>query len=106
MKFLLRCLLVLGIATVLGALLYYTVQALPGATPRPGARLETQNGNNVTNPGPRPERPENNRNDGPRLRSMVGVIGKTILFSVLVFAAVIGKNFIFERKLGRKSLGD
>jgi hypothetical protein len=106
MKFLLRCLLVLGIATVLGALLYYTVQALPGASTRPGTPLETQNGNNAPNPGSRPERPENNRNDGPRLRSMVGVIGKTILFSVLVFAAVIGKNFIFERKPGRKLADD
>jgi hypothetical protein len=105
MKFLLRCLLVLAVAIAFGVLLYYSVQALPGASPtRPGSQLESQTGNNL--PRPRPERPENNRRDGPRLRSMVGVAGKTVLFSVLVFVAVLGKNCIFERKSGTKTNSD
>lgn len=99
MKFLLRCLLVLMVAVAFGVLLYYSVQTLPGASPaRPGAQLE--NGNNAQNPGPRPERPDNRRRDGPRLRSIVGVMGKTILFSVLVFVAVLGKNFVFRKRGG------
>jgi hypothetical protein len=103
MKFLSRCLLVLAVAFAFGALLYYTVQALPGASPispRPGVQLEPQNGNAPQNPVSRPERPENKRRDGPRLRSIAGVIGKTALFSVLVFAAVLGKNFIFAKRGG------
>jgi hypothetical protein len=101
MKFLLRCLLVLAVAVAFGVLLYYSVQALPGASPaRPGSQLESQNVNNAQIPGPRPERSENNRRDGPRLRSVVGVIGKTILFSVLVFVAVLGKNFVFRKRGG------
>ncbi len=106
MKFLLRCFLVLGIAVLLGILLYYTVQALPGATPalsRPGSRLESQSGNNVPGPTPRPEHPENERGDGPRLRSILGIFAKIALFTILVFVAVLAKRFVFERKPGRKA---
>lgn len=107
MKFLLRCLLVLAIALAFGALLYYTVQALPGAAPaRPGSQLEPQNGNNAGDPAPRPERSENERGRAPRLRSIAGVVAKTVLFSVLVFVAVLAKNFIFRIRDGQKPGSD
>lgn len=102
MKFLLRCLLVLAIAVALGAMLYYAVQALPGASPSlrpPGTQLEPQNGNNTPqNPGPRPEERGNDRGGGIRLRSVIGILGKAILFSVIVLVSVIAKNIVFQKK--------
>ena len=97
MKFLLRCLLVLAIAVALGVMLYYAVQALPGASPSlsaPGAQLEPQNGNNA----PRPEGSRDDQGGGIRPRSVVGVVGKAILFSVIVFVSVIAKNIVFQKK--------
>ena len=102
MKFLLRCLVVLAIAVALGAMLYYAVQALPGASPSlsaPGTQLEPQSGNNAPeNPGPKPEGRGNDRGGGIRLRSIVGVAGKAILFSVIVIISVIAKNIVFQKK--------
>ncbi len=105
MKFLLRCLLVLAIAVALGVMLYYAVQALPGASPSssaPGTQLEPQSGNNAPeNSGPRPEGRGNDRGGGIRLRSVIGIVDKAILFSVIVFVSVIAKNIVFQKKSGR-----
>src|SRR6266498_3451193 len=99
MRFLLRSLLVLAVALAFGIVLYYAVQALPGSSPnQPGAQPVAQNGGTVPqNRPPRPEGREDDPGGGFRLRSIVGVIGKVILFSVLVTISVLAKNFIFER---------
>jgi hypothetical protein len=105
MKFLLRSLLVLAIAVVFGVVLYYAVQALPGISfnPPPGARLRPEEGRNEPDrTAPKPERRENDRGGGIRLRSLFGVVGKVIQFSVLVFVSVLAKNLIFERRLFKK----
>ncbi len=104
MKFLLRCLLVLAVAVAIGLILYYAVQALPGTSPSsnpPGTQLETQNGSNAPD-NPRPEPPRNERGGGFRLRSVVGIAGKAILFSIIVFVSVMAKNIVFERAPNRK----
>jgi len=88
-------------------MLYYAIQALPGASPSfspPGTRLEPQNGNNAPeNPGPRPEGPGNDRGGGIRLRAVAGIVGKAILFSVIVFVSVIAKNIVFQKKPNNKN---
>ena len=108
MRFLLRSLLVLAVAAALGIMLYYAVQALPGGPQTSaGARLETPAGGNTPqNLPPRQERPENGRGSGFRPRALLGVVGKIILFSVLVTISVLAKNFIFERKSKGKNSSD
>ena len=108
MRFLLRSLLVFAVALAFGIMLYYIGQALPGSSPsRPGAEVAPQNGGNSPQPlPPRQERPENDRGGGFRLRSIVGVMGKVILFSVLVTISVLAKNFIFERNSKGKNSAD
>lgn len=109
MKFLLRCLLVLAVAVVLGVLLYYAVQALPGASTisPPGTSLDPKNGDTSTQPiGPQPQGGKNDSRDGFRLRSIIGIAGHVALFSAIVFASVLAKNFIFERKPNKKNLPD
>ena len=104
MRFLFRCLVVLAVAVVAGVVLYYSVQALPGNTPAPNPpslQRPPSDGNPQSNL-PRPERPENNRGEGIRLRSVAGVFGHIGLFAVIVFIAVIAKNLIFGRKAGGK----
>jgi hypothetical protein len=101
MKFLVRSVLVLAVAVAFGALLYYAVRALPNDSPnpRPNADVQSQN----KNPAPRPERSENNRGGGIGLRSILGLARRILVFSALVFFAVLGKNYIFERKaFGKK----
>ena len=102
MKFLLRCLLVLAVAVVCGVGLYYAVQALPNGSPTvvlTRRRPETQKENSVpVNPRPRSNGSESNLFGGFRPRAVVGSAGKAVLFSVIVFIAVIAKNLIFERK--------
>ena len=100
MKFLLRSLLVLGIAAVFGVVLYYAVQALPGisSNPPPGARLQPQEGRNEPDRNAlRPERRENNQRG--LSRSILAVARRTLLFLALVFVSVLAKNLIFERRL-------
>lgn len=105
MKFLLRSLLVLAVAVACGIVLYYAVQALPGGSPNPPtARIEPPaNGGSPQNLPPRQERPENNRGGGFQLRAVIGVAGKTMLFSVLVTVSVLVKNFIFQRNSKSKN---
>ena len=101
MKFLLRSFIVLVVAVIVGLALYYAVQALPNDPPRfgpPNAQSQSENGQRPENPGSRPERREGDRNRGFSLRSLVGLAGRVVLFSVLVFGAVIGKNILFDRK--------
>jgi hypothetical protein len=98
MKFLLRSLLVLAIAIASGLALYYAVQALPTVSAGPtGIRLEPQRAGNATeNPTPRLERPKGDR-DGIHWRSLLGVAGKTVIFSILVFISVIAERIIFRK---------
>jgi len=53
------------------------------------------------NPSTRPERPE--KNGGIRWRSLLRIARRVLVFSLLVFAAVLAKNYIFERKPARRS---
>jgi hypothetical protein len=108
MKFLLRSLLVLAVAVAFGAVLYYVVRALPNDSPnpRPNTNLQPQNRNNTSeNPAPRPERSENDHGRGGiGLRFFLGLARRILVFSALVFFAVLGKNYIFERKaFGKKT---
>jgi hypothetical protein len=98
MRFLLRSLIVLAIAILSGLALYYAVQALPTVSSGPtGIRPEPQSAGNATeNPMPRPERSEGDL-DGIRWRSLVGVAGKTVVFSILVFISVIAERIIFRK---------
>jgi hypothetical protein len=105
MKFLLRSLLVLAIAVLFGIVLYYAVQALPGVSfnPPAGARLRPEGERNEPDrTAPGPERRENDRGGGIRLRSLLDVARRMILFSVLVFVSILAKNLIFERRLFKK----
>jgi hypothetical protein len=109
MKFLLRSLLVLAIAVTFGLVLYYAVQALPGisSSAPPGARLRPEAGGNEpgrTSPGP--ERRETDRGGGIRLRSLLGIARRVLLFSVLVFVSVLAKNLIFEKRVFKKRSPD
>lgn len=106
MKFLLRSLIVLAVAIGLGFALYYAVQALPNGSPRvtpPNAQIEQENGQRPETSEIRPERREGDRRRGFSLRSLVGLAGRVMLFSGLVFGAVIGKNILFG--LGKKPNG-
>jgi hypothetical protein len=105
MKLLPRSLLVLAIAVVCGVVLYYSVQALPGISinPPPGARFRVEGGRKEpdrTTPGP--ERRENDLRGASR--SLLAVVRRFILFSVLVFVSVVAKNLIFEGRLFKKRL--
>src|SRR5215216_4555922 len=104
MKFLFRSVLVLAVAIAFGFTLYYAVQALPNdtPTPRPNANIQTQNGNNT----PHPERAENDRGGGIGLRSILGLARHILMFSALIFFAVLLKNYVFERKPTRKKTSD
>ncbi|MGE5642202.1 MAG: hypothetical protein ACM3Y8_04240 [Byssovorax cruenta] len=110
MKFLIRSLLVLAVAAIFGLVLYYAVQALPNDSPnpRPNANLQPQNGNNAAeNPAPRPERSENDRGGGGiGLRFFFGLARRILVFSAMIFFAVLGKNYIFERKVFGKKTQD
>ena len=106
MKFILRSLLVLAVAVVFGLVLYYAVRALPNDSPpsRPNPGIQTHNENTV--PRPRPERSENDRGGGTGRRFVLGLARRILVFSALIFFAVLGKNYIFERKpLGKKTRG-
>ncbi|MFT3890156.1 MAG: hypothetical protein QM730_00845 [Anaerolineales bacterium] len=98
MKFLLRSLLVFAIAVSLGVALYYVVQALPGASPSPGSPQVQRPPENGVNPPAGKERSENNGGFHFRWRSLLDITRRIILFSVLVFASILGKRFIFDRK--------
>lgn len=108
MKFLLRSFIVLAIAVGAGVVLYYAVQALPGDSPTsnpPGIQLPPENGRTPSqNLPPRPERPEND--GGFRLRSIFGIASRALMFSVLVFVAVLAKNLLFEKKSDKKNTAD
>jgi hypothetical protein len=107
MKILLRSLLVLAVAVVLGVVFYYAIQALPGLSfnPPPGARLRPEAGRNVPDrTAPRPEHRENERGRGSL--SLLAAAGRVVLFSVLVFVSVLGKNLIFEGRLFKKRSPD
>lgn len=109
MKFLLRCLLTLGVAVALSVLLYYAVQAVSDASPErhPNVgNVPPVTHNTTENPAPRPERPENNPNGGIRLRSLLGIVKRIIIFSVLVFASVLAKNIIFRRNTNQRKPAD
>lgn len=106
MKFLLRSLLVLAVAVVFGMGLYYAVRVLPTDSPNPPSseiQRPPENGTNASGSStPRKERPEKDRG-GFGLRSILGFARRVIVFSVMVFAAVLARNYIFERKpKGRK----
>lgn len=105
MKFLLRCLLVLAVAGIFGAVLYYAVQLLPGASPnpQPGIRLQPERSRGEADRSvTQTERPENNRPGGIRLRSLLQVARRVLVFSVLVLVSVFVKNLVFERRLNKK----
>ena len=104
MKFLFRSLLVLAVAIAFGFTLYYAVQTLPNdaPSPRPNPNIQPQNGSNT----PRPERAENDRGGGIGLRSILGLARRILVFSALIFFAVLGKNYLFERKPTRKKTPD
>jgi hypothetical protein len=107
MKFILRCLIVLAVAVAFGILLYYVVQALPGTPNLPAAQRPPQNGQSAPqNVPPRPERPENDRGRGIGIGSLVGVLGRILLFSVIVAVAVYGKNLLFGRRPTQKTPED
>jgi len=100
MKFLLRSLIVLAVAAACGAILYYAVQALPGATSNqsPGVRLRPEGDRNEPDrTSPRLERRENERGGGSRF--LLGIARRILLFSVLVVVSVFAKNLLFERRL-------
>lgn len=104
MKFLWRSLLVLAVAIAFGFTLYYAVQTLPNGapSPRPNPNIQTQNESNA----PRPERAENDRSGGIGLRFILGLARRILVFSALIFFAVLGKNYLFERKPTRKQTPD
>ena len=107
MKFLLRCLIVLAVAVAFGVILYYAVQALPGATNPPVVQRPPENGQAPPQNSPaRPERPESSRGNGISLRSILGFGSKMILFSAIVAIAVFTKNLIFERKPNKRTTKD
>jgi hypothetical protein len=103
MKFLLRSILVLAVAVAFGLMLYYVVQAVPGGSMnQPGVNTQADGSQNLPNtPAPKTERPEKNR--GLRWGSILGFARRVIVFSILVFAAVLGKKYIFERKPDHKN---
>ena len=106
MKFLFRFLIVSVVAAGLGFVLYYAVQALPNDFPPTGSSaVEVTPPNGLNEPGnltSRPERPENNRDGGIRWGSIARIGRDTILFAVLVFFAVLAKNFLFSREANPK----
>jgi hypothetical protein len=109
MKFLLRCLLVLVIAAILGGVLYYAVQALPGGPGNrpPDSRLRPDGDRNAFNrTESRPERPENNSSAGVRWRSLLQIAWRVVMFSVLVFLSILAKNLVFGKRPGRKDSAD
>jgi hypothetical protein len=108
MKFLLRSLLVLAVAVAFGAILYVAVQALPSDSPNPppNANQPGTGRNTPENPAPRPGRSENNRGGGVSWRFLLGLARRVVTFSVLIFVAVLGKNYIFERKPNKKKISD
>ncbi len=100
MKFLLRSLLVLGIAVVLGVVLYYAVQALPGVSfnSPSGFRLQPpETRNELDRNAPRLERRDDDRRGVGR--SILSVAKRILLFSALVFVSVLARNLIFEGRL-------
>ena len=108
MKFLLRSLLVLAVAVAFGAVLYFAVRALPSDSPNPppNANLPGSGRNALENPAPRPERTQSNRGGGISWRFILGLARRVVTFSVLIFVAVLGKNYIFERKTDKKKTAD
>jgi len=102
MKFIYRSIIVFAVAIGIGMVLYFAVQALPNdsrpANP-PANGAAHQNG--LTSPGnqtSRPERPENNRNEGIRWRSLARIARRTFVFAVIVFITVLAKNSVFDRE--------
>jgi hypothetical protein len=108
MRFLLRFLLVTAVAIGVGFALYYAVQALPVDSARPGQNQAAgeslpQNDPNASgNATSRPERPQNNRNEGARWRPVLRIARRTFLFAVIVFATVLAKGFVFSRESNTK----
>ena len=109
MKFLFRSLVVLSIAVAFGAILYFAVRALPSDSPNrpPNTSIQPGSGRNaLQNPMPRPGRPENNRGGGNRWRLILSLARRVVTFSVLIFVAVLGKNYLFDRKPNKKKTSD
>lgn len=103
MKFLLRSLLVLGIAVVFGVVLYYAVQALPGISFNSPSGIRLQPQEERKEPDRNAPRPAGRENDRRGLRrSILAVTRRILLFSALVFVSVLAKNLIFERRLFKK----
>ena len=109
MRFLMRCLLTLGVAVVLGVLLYYAVQAVSDASPQQRQHIGNAPpvaSNAAENPATRPARPENNSGGGVRGRSLLQIAKRIVIFSVLVFASVLARNLIFNRKPSQRKPTD
>ena len=109
MKFLLRSLVVLCAAVAFGTVLYFADRALPSDSPNPpsNTNVKPETGRNkLKNPAPRPERSENNRGGGISWRFIFGLARRVVTFSVLIFVAVLGKNYLFERKPNKKKTSD
>ena len=109
MKFILRSLVVLTVAIAFGAVLYFAVRALPSDSPKPppNANVRPESGRNLPqNPPPRTERSENNRNRALGWRLLLGLGRRIVVFSMLIFAAVLGKDYIFKRKPNKKKTAD
>lgn len=108
MKFILRCLIVFAVAVVLGVVLYYAVQALPNdsrAVNPPAGGAASQNSLSASgNQTSRPKRRENNRSEGIRWGSIGRIARRTFMVSVIVFVAVLAKNFLFGRKPNSKKM--
>ncbi|MEW6403054.1 MAG: hypothetical protein AB1649_14745 [Chloroflexota bacterium] len=103
MKFMLRFVLVLLVSVGLGFALYYAVQALPDDPPRFDAatvRFEPgsdQLANPEFRPGGNPPERGERRDRGISLRGLAGVVGKTVMFSVITFIVVM-ITMLFKRK--------
>ena len=101
MKFIVRSLLVFAAAVGLGVILYFAVQALPNESrPANPPANETGPQNSSTLPESqtsRPDRPENNRGEGIRWNAMGRIARRMILFSAIVFVAVLAKKVLFGR---------
>jgi hypothetical protein len=102
-KFFFRSLLVFAVAAGLGVILYFAVQALPNDS-RPASPAASQDLPAPRNQTSRPERPENNRNEGIRWGSIARVARRAFLFSVIVFVTVLAKNFLFGRGSNSKKI--
>jgi len=101
MKFILRSLVVFAAAVALGLMLYFAIQALPNDS-RPATSPANGTGpqNGSTLPGSqssRPDRPENDRAEGIRWNAIGRIARRTILFSAIVFVAVLAKKVLFGK---------